>query len=720
MNRHSPAPRSRFIYSSINSNSCSNSSSNSSHSGVTRSTLAYACSIGLLTLAAHTQAQAPIEEVVVSADFRRNKVDSIAASISVLDEQLIAEKNALHLEDILNNAPNVNLASGASRARFIQIRGIGERAQYGEPLNPSVGLLIDGVDFSGIGGAALLYDVEQVEVLMGPQGTRYGSNALAGLINVQSKAASSTFGGGLQLQSENYGGVGVAGHVTGALSENVQARLSVQSLESDGFIYNRTLNDNTNDRKEQLLRGKLQWQIANDVSSEFTLALIDIDNGYDAFSLDNNRETLSDEPGFDRQQSRLGSFKLKAETFKTFDLEVLVGLADSEIGYGYDEDWTFRGFHPDEYASTDHYLRDHNTRSAELRFLSNDSGGLLGGRTSWVAGIYMLDQQVDLERRYTYLPGPFSSSYDIARTAVYGDTTTRLGESFSLEAGLRAENIVASYRDTDGLAAWPDDLLNGGRLALNYHSNDSALLYLSVSRGYKTGGFNTDGSLDTDLREFGEETLWNYEVGFKGKLFHDQLQTRVALFYMDRNDVQINSSTLRMRDDGSAEFIQYTGNAAGGYNRGLELSAQWVSNERLTVYGNLGLLDSEYANFINSAGDNLDGRAQAHAPDWQYTVGTNLFLLPDLSLNLNLQGRDSFYFSDSHDVRSSAYALLNATLSWQWQNATVRLWGRNLLEDDYQVRGFFFGNDPRDGYTAKGYTQLGEPLRYGLTLNLEF
>jgi iron complex outermembrane receptor protein len=144
------------------------------------------------------------------------------------------------------------------------------------------------------------------------------------------------------------------------------------------------------------------------------------------------------------------------------------------------------------------------------------------------------------------------------------------------------------------------------------------------------------------------------------------------LFYMDRDEVQINSSMVRMRGDGSAEFIQYTGNAAGGFNRGLELSAQWVSNERVTLYGNLGLLDSEYEDFVNSAGDRLDGRQQAHAPDWQYTIGTNLFLRHDLTLNLNLQGRDAFYFSDSHAVRSDAYALLNATLSWQWQNLTLR------------------------------------------------
>lgn len=684
----------------------------------TRSILA--CAIALGCSSSLAQTAAPIEEIVVSADFRRAAVDDIATSISVLDADLIAERNALHLEDVLRSAPNVNLASGASRARFIQIRGIGERAQYGEPLNPSVGLLIDGVDFSGIGGAALLYDVEQVEVLMGPQGTRYGSNALAGLVNIQSKAATAAPGFGLQLQSENYGGKGMAGYATGALSDTLLGRISVQTLESDGFIHNRTLNQSTNDRNEQLVRGKLQWQLSDTVSSEFTLAHIDIDNGYDAFSLDNNRETLSDEPGFDRQESLLSSFRLDATGFERFDLELLVGLADSDIAYGYDEDWTFAGFHPDEYASTDHYYRDHNTRSAEVRLLSNENGNLLRGRTSWVTGLYVLDQQVDLERRYTYLTGPFTSSYDIARTSLYGDTTTQLGGNFSLDAGLRVENVIASYRDSDLLTAYPDDVLTGGRLALNYRSSSAALWYASASRGYKTGGFNTDGSLDADLRPFDAELLWNYELGFKGALFDDQLQTQLALFYMDRDDVQINSSTLRMRADGSAEFIQYTGNAAAGFNRGIELSAQWVSNERVTVYGNLGLLDSEYQDFVNSAGDRLDGRQQAHAPDWQYTIGSNLYLLPDVTLNLNLQGADAFYFSDSHGERSSAYALLNASLSWQWQQATLRLWGRNLLEDDYYVRGFYFGNDPRDGYTAKGYTQLGEPQRIGLTLNLDF
>ena len=91
-----------------------------------------------------------------------------------------------------------------------------------------------------------------------------------------------------------------------------------------------------------------------------------------------------------------------------------------------------------------------------------------------------------------------------------------------------------------------------------------------------------------------------------------------------------------------------------------------------------------------------------------------------LHLNLNIQGKDEFYFSDSHGIKSDAYELINASLAYSVERYSVTVWGRNLTGENYYVRGFYFGNDPRDGYTAKGYTQLGEPLRFGLTFNAGF
>jgi len=676
--------------------------------------------ISLQFVAAPLLAQPVLEEIIVTADFRQSAVEDIAASISVIDPDTMSKKNAQHLEDILLNAPNVNLASGASRARFIQIRGIGERGQFSEPLNSSVGLMIDGVDFSGIGTAGMLYDMEQVEILMGPQGTRYGSNALAGLINLKSRAPESEFGYGVQLQAANAEERGIAGYLTGPATDDLFYRVSLQQLESDGFGENRYLGRPTNAREETTLRGKFRWLISDTEQLDFTTAMIDLDNGYDAFSLDNIRDTLSDEPGFDRQDSKLASLNFSTSRFNPFTLEVMGGFATSDIAYGYDEDWVYTGFHPFEYSSTDQYFRNRETSSGEVRLVSSEDGALFGGRTSWVAGLYSLHQDVDLARDYNFLADVFSSRFIIGRVAAYADTSTALSDSLSLELGVRTERFSAEYSDSSGLDFSPDDDLFGGKIGLNYRLANDNLLYASISRGYKSGGFNTDGSLDTDLREFDAETLWNYEAGFKGLLLDDSLQLQAALFYMDRDDVQISSSTVRVRDDGSSEFIDFIGNAAAGSNSGIELSGQWLASESLTLYGSLGLLDAKYEDFINSAGDNLDGRQQAHAPDYQCTIGMDIMFSTALGLDINLQGRDTFYFSDSHSIRSNSYALLNASLRYQRGNLNATLWGRNLGDKDYYVRGFYFGNDPRDNYTAKGYTQLGEPVRYGLTVNLDF
>ena len=130
-----------------------------------------------------------IEEVIVKADYRQVEESALGTSLSILSEELLDTYSVEHLDDVLNFIPNLNFASGSSRARHFQIRGIGERSQFGSPINPSVGFIVDNVDFTGIGSIGTLVDVAQVEVLRGPQGTRYGANALAGLIYIKSKSS---------------------------------------------------------------------------------------------------------------------------------------------------------------------------------------------------------------------------------------------------------------------------------------------------------------------------------------------------------------------------------------------------------------------------------------------------------------------------------------------------------------------------------------------------
>ena len=173
-----------------------------------------ALSIGLVASAQASQAdqaEAPvIEEVVVTAEFRPMSAAALPGSVSVLDPAASGDL-INHLDELLSRAANVNLTSGASRARFFQIRGIGERSQFVEPLNASVGLIVDGVDLSGLGGAATLFDVQQVEVLRGPQGTLYGANAMAGLINVVTPDVTENLSGSLQVDAGNYSARGAGG-----------------------------------------------------------------------------------------------------------------------------------------------------------------------------------------------------------------------------------------------------------------------------------------------------------------------------------------------------------------------------------------------------------------------------------------------------------------------------------------------------------------------------
>ncbi len=121
-----------------------------------------------------------IERIVVTADFRSTTLEQLASSATVLDQVRMMQRQPQHLDALLGAIPNVNVASGASRGRFVQIRGIGERSQFSEPLNPSVSFELDNIDLTGLFGLANPFDIAQVEVLRGPQATEFGVGALAG------------------------------------------------------------------------------------------------------------------------------------------------------------------------------------------------------------------------------------------------------------------------------------------------------------------------------------------------------------------------------------------------------------------------------------------------------------------------------------------------------------------------------------------------------------
>jgi len=687
-----------------------------------------------------------LETITVQGDYREVNVQNTPSSLSVLTQEDIALRNAQNLEEIVGAVANVNFSGGSQRARYYQIRGIGERSQFQEPINASVGLVVDDIDFSGIGSIASTFDIAQVELFRGPQGTRFGATALAGLIYMTSNAPSDEFESSVRFSAGNYNSVGAGLVLSGPASEKVNYRFSAEQYKSDGFIENTYLGkDDTNNRDETSLRGKLAIEASDNLTIDLALLYFDFDNGYDAFSLDNNSKTFSDQPGFDQQETTAMSAKFTYSGLNGFDVVSTFSHANSDLAYGYDEDWAYGEYewraddwdngvyNPDPcitptgcladvdgYSSTDHYLRDKQNSTAEVRFVSQLDANIFAGTTSWVAGIYVKQEEEDLQRQYTYLAGDFTSNYEADTFAVFAQFDTQINEKLMLTTGLRLERRSSGYKNSDAVVNLVDDNMVGGKAVLSYQIDENAMVYASVNRGYKAGSVNSSGTLSEELRSFEAEYLWNYELGYKVSLFDDSAYVRAAVFYMDRDDIQISSYHLEERQDGSSAFISYWDNAAQGYNQGIELESAWSLSDDIEIYGSLGFLDTEFSDYVYKDGSIETGREQAHAPNYQFNFGLNYFISEQWQFNLSVDGKDAFYFSDSHDEKSDSLALLHGSISYSAQDWQVKLWARNILDEEYQTRGFYFGNDPRDGYTDKPYYHHGEPAVFGLTVDYNF
>ena len=684
------------------------------------------------TLAAPAIAnEAPMEEIVVTADFRQTDVQSIPEAVSVLGSARIEERSAEHLESLLALAPNVNFSSGASRGRFFQIRGIGERSQFVDPVNPSVGLRIDGIDMTGLGGAASLFDVQQVEVLRGPQGTRFGANALAGMINIESNAPTDHTEGYVATKLAQYNTQAQGGVISGALSDNARGRIAVQRSVSDGYMENVHLDrKDTNNLDETVARARLDFEPNADDSLSLTLLHIKTDNGYDAFSLDNTRDTYSNKPGSDKQDTTAASLQWEARVSSALTLQLLASGSQSNTDYGYDEDWAFGEYDSsgncatpgtclaaaNGYSSTDQYQRNLNRSELDVRFLSGDDG-LLFGHTSWVAGVYLMQSDEDLERIHSSPKKNLSSEMSTRSSALYTETTTAVSEQMRVITGLRHELWRTDYDDNNDIDSRHTERLWGGKLTLEYLVNDQHLAYGSAARGYKAGGVNTDPDISEANRTFDTEFNNAFEAGLKSSLLDDQLNTRLAVFYIKRKDQQVKSSYAIQAQDNSITFQDYLANAAEGQNYGVELESDWQLTEQLNWQLSYGYLITEFLDYdyrTEKGEFSKNGRAQAHAPQYSLATGVSYDFDNGLAISVQSEAKDEFYFSDSHDEQSRAYVLWHARLSYdaeRWQGA---IFGRNLTDVDQEVRGFHFGNDPRDGYSNKRWVQYGEPRLIGV------
>jgi iron complex outermembrane receptor protein len=661
-----------------------------------------------------------LEEIVVTASFRNQTLAEIPVSVTVLSERVLHEAGLQHFADVLGLVPNLNWSGGTSRPRYFQLRGIGELEQYQGAPNPSVGFLIDEIDFSGVGMPATLFDVEQVEVLRGPQGTRYGANALAGLIKVKTRDPD----GSTDLRTEVTAGddgvraAGLAvGGALGGSGNGAGWRLVAQNFTGDGFRRNAYLNRNdTNGRDESTVRGKLRLYPADDWQVELAGLYVDLDNGFDAFSPDNSLRTLSDRPGRDAQRSKGASVAVQG-ALGAVTLQSATAYADSDIVYSFDGDWGndayWGAYAPYDYYSR--YGRNRRTFSEDLRVVSRTSAD--DGGHGWIAGVYALrlDENNDQRDYFAMEPlhDPLLSQYSATNIAAYVEAEWKVMDVLTLSGGLRGETRSSDYRDSEGTRFAPRDDMWGGQLSLHGPLFAASSWYATVSRGYKAGGFNIGRFVPPDRRQFAPEYLWNLESGVR--LIDDRhaLEVQVAVFSMWREQQQVATS-FQLDPGDPLSYVYYTDNAARGRNSGIEASLTWQALPVLSLVTTLGLLDSKYVEY--RVGDrNLDGRSQAHAPGYQYSLSAQLGREQGWMARADLTGCDAFYFDTSHDQRSRPYTLVNLRAGFTGQRWSAYAWGRNVLDTNYAVRGFYFQLEPPD-YANKLYVQRGDPRSAGVTI----
>jgi outer membrane receptor protein involved in Fe transport len=686
--------------------------------------------VWLLSLSFTLCAAATIDEIIVTADFRERPASELPASVTVLGAEVIEKLAVQHFEELINVVPNLNWSGDGHRARYLQIRGVGELEQYQGAPNPSVGFLIDDIDFSGIGTVATLFDIQRIEVLRGPQGTRYGANALAGLVYVQSAMPTDQFDGRVQLTAGDDNARSIGGAIGGPVTDSLLFRLSAQHFEGNGFRENAHLGrKDTNGRDETTVRGRLRWLPTDDLSVDFAAMAADVDNGYDAFAIDNSYTMLSDKPGVDTQTSVGASVRVEWAGSERLTFTSITSVADSDIDFSFDAAWgNDDAWAPITYDYISLSDRERRTVSQEFRFASTETGRLFGGSTDWLIGIYALKLEDDLltinqgeyfDPDFNFadsLDDTFGSVYEATNIAAFGQLERTFGGATRLSVGLRIEQRSTDYDDTARLHADPSETMSGGEITLSHDHSDSMTSYVSLSKGYKAGGFNL-GVVPDGRREFGPEEAWNLEAGIKTSTLGDTVWLNVAAFFSRRDDQQVRTSFQLIPND-PASFVFYTDNAAQGETLGLEADIRWFVSEELELYANIGLLDATFDDFITPQVD-LSGREQAHAPDYTLAAGASYRHEGGFFARVDMTARDAFYFDVSHDQVSRPYELINARVGYDAGRWSLQLWGRNLLDREYAVRGFYFGNEPPNFPNAL-YTRLGDARQVGVTFDMRF
>ncbi|WP_438279844.1 TonB-dependent receptor [Pseudomonas alabamensis] len=660
--------------------------------------------------------------VTVTATRRESTLQAVPVAVSVVQGEQLERDNRNSVASLVQQVPTLNYRAGASnKDTSLFIRGVGT-ISTSPGVEPTVATVVDGVVFGRPGQSTLdLLDLARIEVLRGPQGTLFGKNASAGVLNIVSRPVPeqtegyvdySHYGGG----NENRLRFGIGGRLT----DQLKGSLSTLWGDYEGNVENQANGHDVNGYERQGVRGKLEFEPREDL--QLTL-IADYMKGED--TLPNGVLTRASS-AFTRQLRGV----TPSDHNRDIDSDFKSHVEDQNQGLSAQVDWqlgdytltsisAWRGWDNTQYqdgdrraalpvtASHDKGTVDYDQFSQEVRLASPK-----GAFNEYVLGAFYMHGRSDETYRRLSVNGGVASTgrADYSTTndsvALFGENTFNLTDDFRAILGLRwtHDDLDYDHRRVSSSATpvtgiQPSTRSSGsvsetgwsGRTGLQYDFNEHLTGYVTYSRGYKGPAYNVFFNMQPrDTGALKPETSDAYEIGLKSTALDNRLVANLALFHTDYNDYQAN-----FFDTVANQVVTRLVNAGKVNTQGVELDASLQVTPQFKLSGAVAYTKARIDHFDCPAGAaascNIDGGHLPFTPDWKsylradYSIPLDSGLDIELSTDYSWQDEVQFSLDQNPDTRQGAYGIWNASVALADYDAgwRVALLGKNLGDRSY-------------------------------------
>jgi len=671
-----------------------------------------------------------LEEVVVTARKREETALDAPLSITALGAGQIEARKIRGLTDLAVSMPNVALDDvGTTRgiANF-SMRGLGINSSI-PSIDPTVGVFVDGVYLGMTFGAAFdLFGLDSIEVLRGPQGTLFGRNVTGGAVLVNTRKPGDEFEARVRTALDGGGDGGLnkylMGSAGGPVSDSLSVGVTAYYNDDDGWFENKLTGDDFGAMEQVMFRPVVVWNPNEQVELVVRYQYEEVEGDGSASQAHTNGLGIDGTPvNFDRDSHDLS---IDGEGFQDTESHFVSAEMNLKIGengvitniFGY------RSYESDLLSDIDAQPVSmfHGAATLESEQVSNELryNGVFAGRFNLTTGVYYFNNDIDYHERRDLLGllTPDNSpalrqdgggEYEVETLGMFAAVDYDLNDSITFSAGLRytteekEARIVSLVRNVNS----PCNVLAGTcnfdfiddekwdnwspKVGMIYHMSDAARIYAHWTRGFRSGGYNLrNTAIDTvnfGPGPFGEETVDNYEIGFKFSFGQGYLSG--ALFFNDIEDMQ---REVNLADPFSG-VVQVIKNTADAEILGIELDGALNLAENLQATGSLGWLDPEYKKVrfdLNSDGM-IDGRDKDLGPpraaEWTWSLGLRHHLqvggLGHVDTRVSYSYRDKSYFTDNNLGYILSQKILDAGLDFHMGNGrwVFSIYGKNLLDE---------------------------------------